>query len=170
MALLNASGQLGNYGLFFKPGDMAFVNAKLVTALQKKNVISFEDIKRDSAAKNAEYLGVAGISDEEIYYIHRYGWLFHGPPKLPILGQCSVALNIYEFIRNWTLFNIGEVVAVDGRITNGLVASLANTLMWKAGFGEMFEWTTSNDWAEWSGDEIGEHGVAVMVAHYEIGD
>jgi hypothetical protein len=119
---LNHSESLGNYGLFQHPGEMILVNALTVYRLQQGDKIALSDIQKfaETNSKNKTGQPFPLIIDHPImeemlfrYYKHfpKYGLPF---TNFPFLNKSSVSFNIYEFIRNWTLFNIGELVSIYG--------------------------------------------------------
>lgn len=116
----NHSGSLGNYGLFQSPGEMILTNASTVYRLQQNDKISLSDIRKYAHDNNVNGNLLFPMLDypfwKEVIYRYvkhfpKYGSPFSSPP---FLSNSVVSFNIYEFIRNWSLFNIGEIISVEG--------------------------------------------------------
>lgn len=87
---------------------------------------------------------------------------------LPIFSNCDIALNLYQFIRNWTQFNIGESVVVGGKIINGILSGLADWFIKGSKISNFIDYSRngSNEMYDWNT----EFGGAVFVLHYNIKD
>lgn len=111
----NQSNTLGNYGLFQNPGEMILINALNVFNCQKNNKISFDDLKQYADHNNI----IVPFCDYYFWRKMMYGFLRDYPEyylsffNLPFLNNIAVSYNIYEVIRNWSLFNIGEVITAN---------------------------------------------------------
>lgn len=129
--LHNTWGKLGNYGLFRSPGEMIFANAKLIAAAQdepekapvpkkvpttkkvRKLPVSFDKLKSIGLLlENQPYSFPCSLFPhpylEEFYYLSRkYGFNII---QMPFLRSVDFASNVYDFVRNWTMFSIGEPV------------------------------------------------------------
>jgi len=123
ITLPNIYGQLGNYGLLYSNGDMAFANAKIINALQDGATISFDKIRNETARDN-------------IFY--HTNMLFHPIyneisiiTRSPIFGTCDIALNLYQFVRNWTQLNVGETVVTGGMCTSNILLGLTECIFKK---------------------------------------
>ena len=163
VALPNPFGQLGNYGLFCSPCEMVFANAGVITAMQKGTRVAFDDIKKLTAEKRYELPSWGHV----IYNLLRYG---NFERSLPIFGTCPVALNMHQFIRNWTQFNIGEEIVIDGFSCCTHLTNLAKKYMKAAGMDELadlrIEHSETDDRSVDS--DISDTGAAVMVAQLDI--
>lgn len=170
VALPNTLGRLGNYGLFTADGDIIFVNARIINAVQDKKTVSFDRLRNETAKSMSNNVGHF-IFDPRLmgelccFCRHNHYWIpqFEG---LPILGNCDIALNLYQFIRNWTQFNIGETVVCHGRVICEALARLTNFFISVLGIHNDIDYTRveSNDNNEGESESDG----AVFVLHYKI--
>lgn len=163
VALLDPFGQLGNYGLFCSPCEMVFANADVITAMQSGTSVAFDNIKKNTTEKKYKLSNWGHV----LYYLHKYGYKKRA---LPILGTCSVALNMHQFIRNWTQFNIGEEIVVDGVSCCPHLTNLAKKYMKAAGMDTLADFQI-----EYSANDnrsvdlnISEIDAAVMVVNLDI--
>lgn len=164
---LNHSQTLGNYGLFQGPGEMVLLNALTVYKLQQGNKISLSDIRKfaDNSFQNKSAFQFPLIDhpflDEMLYryikHFPKYGLPFL---HLPFLNNTSVSFNIYEFIRNWTLFNIGEVVSVYGNTVDKDLSTFTRILLREAGLTDFIN--TNIEIQEF------ENNLVVIVAHLNL--
>jgi len=159
---------LGNYGLFQSPGEMILVNALTVFRLQQGDKISFSDVRKYSQTQNNGFsfpLVDYPFWDEMLYryfkHFPKYGFPFL---NLPFLGNSIVSFNIYEFIRNWSLFNIGEVVSVYDKEADYDLWNFNRILLRKAGLSEYINLKTENQ------DFEHKNNLAIMVAHLNLDD
>ena len=120
VVFFNNSKTLGNYGLFQYPGEMIIANAHTIFKVLQNDKVFLNDLKNE--LDSFQQLNNSNVFDyryfEEI--LHRM-YKFHPAflssfLNLPFLGNSSISLNIYDFVRNWTLFNIGDVVSLFGKI------------------------------------------------------
>lgn len=123
VTFLNHSQTLGNYGLFQQPGEMVLLNALTIYKLQQEDKISLVDITKFASThfqNNSSFNLTFPLIDHsfwnEIFYRYFRHFPKYGLPflNLPFLNNSTGSFNIHEFIRNWTLFNIGELVSVYG--------------------------------------------------------
>jgi hypothetical protein len=162
----NHSETLGNYGLFQSPGEMILVNALTVFRLQQGDKISFSDVRKYSNTLNNVFsfpLIDYPFWDEMLYryfkHFPKYGFPFL---NLPFLGNSIVSFNIYEFIRNWSLFNIGEVVSVGDKVTNYDLRNFNRILLRNAGLSDFINLKTENQRYEF------DNNLAILVAHINL--
>ncbi|WP_042874417.1 hypothetical protein [Acinetobacter haemolyticus] len=166
---LNNSQALGNYGLFQNPGEMVFLSALTVFKLQQGDKLSLNDIRKFGNShlhnNSAFQLPVIDHSfmEEMLYryfkYFPKYGFPFG---SLPFLNSSAISFNIHEFIRNWTLFNIGEVVSVNGSAMDDDLFKFSRLLLREAGL-------SNNMSLAIDGQEF-ENNVTVFVAHLSLDD
>jgi len=111
---LNASETLGYYGLF-KEYDMLLASAKTVFCEQKGKIVAFDDLKAAAITESISRKVMPSSSYFcrrclKNYCEHDYYWYkdFNTWNSLPFWDKSFISLNIYEFIRNLTYFNIGE--------------------------------------------------------------
>jgi len=171
IALPNAFGRLGNYGLFIANGDMVFANAAIINALQNKETVSLDSIRKETTKNKRNSLGHFPFDPmlmEEFYHCNKHSYWMPLFAELPILGNCEIALNLYQFIRNWTQFNIGETTICRGRVISGELVSLADTFIKGSGIRKDFDYyrAETNDRNEWNIEFDG----AVFVLHYDVGN
>jgi hypothetical protein len=162
----NHSETLGNYGLFQSPGEMILVNALTVFRLQQGDKISFSDVRKYSHIRNNAFsfpLIDYPFWDEMLYRYFKnfpkYGFPFL---NLPFLGNSIVSFNIYEFIRNWSLFNIGEVISVGDKTVNHDLRDFNRILLRSAGLSEYINLKTENQQYKF------DNNLAILVAHINL--
>jgi len=162
----NHSNSLGNYGLFQSPGEIVLVNALTVYKLQQSGKISFSDIRKythNNILNNAFPLFDHHYVDEMFYNYFKYFGKYGLPYlNLPFLNNCIISYNVYEFIRNWSLFNIGEVVSVYGNNVNVDLKKFNQVLLREVG---LYDFISDNIEAE----EF-ENNLTIMVAHLNLDD
>lgn len=169
VVFLNHSETLGNYGLFHSPGEMILVNALTVYKLQQGDRISHSDIRKftQSGFQNNNGLQLPLIDHlfwDEMLYRHfkhspKYGWPFL---NLPFLNNSIASFNIYEFIRNWSLFNIGDVVSADGKVVDKDLSTFNRILLREAGLSDLINTNTD-------GQEF-ENSLTIVIAHLSLDD
>jgi hypothetical protein len=170
IVFLNRSENLGTYGLFKSSGDMVLTNAKTVFGLQNENKISFNDLKHHIDTSNKQtsnyfpFFGFDHLFWEEMIYRMYKHFPKYGLPlfDLPFLNNNSNSINIYDFIRNWTLFNIGEVCMVDANIIDNDLFIITQVLLKEAGLGDIMN-------IEVEQNEF-ENNIVVLVAHLNLDD
>jgi hypothetical protein len=167
VVFLNHSQTLGNYGLFQSPGEMILINALTVFRLQQGDKVSLSDIRKfasNNFQSNSTFqfpLVDYPFLDEMFYryfkHFPKYGLPFL---NLPFLNNITVSFNIYEFIRNWTLFNIGEVVSVYGNMVDKDLSTFNRILLRAAGLTDIIN--TNIEEQEF------ENNLVVVVAHLNL--
>jgi len=138
ITLANTFGSLGHYGLFKTSGDMFLANSRIIRATQTGKVaenrnIKYEDLIKLTAQRDQNGFGHLGCGHwryhPECYEMFRYLYKDFGSlismQELPFLTNRDISSNIYEFIKNWTQFNIGETVVANKK-------PLDNSLSWFA--------------------------------------
>ncbi len=178
LAFRNSSGSLGAFGLMHAPGEMLVVAAPLLPEfLRGKKTVPLADI---SAV--GELLGPHGFPfwamglpfhHEEWFHMveemsRHYGFPIaaaSGAGGHSVLSNTRFTRDIYDFIRSWTHFSLGEVTCVGNHVVNKPVDGFANFLMKKAGLGGEIEFPKNDTF----GDQGIEGSMAVLVAHVEIG-
>lgn len=144
----NYSKTLGNYGLFINPGEMMLVAANIVDSLKDNNKICVNDFKNinQTINNNQSFSPFTAFDfhhpfmDEFFHhyfkYFHRYGFIPPFGNSLPFLNNSFISRDIFEFIDNWSFFNIGEPTLVNGNIINENLHSLSNALIRSSGLNE----------------------------------
>jgi len=167
VVFFNNSESLGNYGFFQNPGELILVNAKTVYKLQQGDNISLSDIRKINVnnSRNNSWFEVPLLEHplwEEMWYhllkyFNKYGISFM---NLPFLGNCKVTLNIYEFIRNWTYFNIGEVASAFGNTLDKDLSIFTRILLKEVGLTNVMNLNIE-------GNEF-ENNLVILVAHLNL--
>lgn len=167
IAFLNHSETLGNYGFFQSPGDLVIVNALTVYRLQQGNTISHSDIRKFSDRNVSNNLGLQipfldhQMWEDMLYryfkYFPKYGLQFM---NLPFLNNSFVSFNLYDFIRNWTYFNIGEVASAFGTTVDKDLSNFTRLLLRESGLSNVMNINVE-------GGEL-ENGLTVLVAHLKL--
>jgi hypothetical protein len=166
VAFLNHSETLGNYGLFQQPGEMILVNALTVFKLQQGDKVSLSDIR--NFAGNSPYSSgfkfplIDHPLWDEMFYRYFKHFPEYGLPflNLPFLNNSIASFNIYEFIRNWTLFNIGEVVSAYGNTMDKDLSTFNRILLTQAGLSDFINTNI--------GDQEFENNLTIIVAHLQL--
>ncbi len=162
----NNSETLGNYGLFQNPGEMTLVNALTVHKLQQNGKISLSDIRKfahNSYHNNSFKLPLVDFEYwDTIYYLNfkyfsEYCLSFL---NLPFLNNSFYSFNIYEFIRNWSLFNVGDVVSAFGKTIDQDLLKFNRILLQEAGLSDFIN--INIDGQEFDSDLI------ILVAHMNL--
>jgi hypothetical protein len=137
---LNHSQTLGNYGLFMNPGEMIILNALSVFKLQQNYKLRAEDIRKSPLQLDNNGLGFTfPFIDHPFFEEMLYRYLKHFPKygfpltNMPFLNNHIISLNIYEFIRNWTMFNIGEVASINGDVIDNNLSEFIRLLLSQLG-------------------------------------
>jgi hypothetical protein len=161
----NHSGTLGNYGLFQSPGEMILINAMTIFKLQQSDKISFSDIKKYANAdiKSDRYYSplFEHFLWDEIYHKYFRYFPFYG---FQFLDNRIISFNIYEFIRNWSLFNIGEVASVYGHIVDKDLNRFNQILLCNAGLRDFISDSLTQE--EYNFD----NNLIIMVAHLDLSE
>ncbi len=169
---INHSESLGTYGLFSSPGDMIIVSAKYIDALLENNKISLNNLKRLNAQTNSVTNGDLFPSiphqyfEEIIYMMHKYGrksgYSYPFNSNLPFLTNSMFSSDISEFVRNWSLFNIGEPTFSFGNIHDEPLDQFINYILRSIGMSEYVDIKASNENHEFDSNMI------VTVLNYNI--
>ena len=126
--------------MFLTPGEFVVANALTIFKAQQGHKVKFEELKKltEKRIKNAN--AITGLCfdhplwDEMLYrnskYLSKYGVPFF---DLPFLGTSTISLNVHEFIRNWTLFNFGEVASFSGHVMDNHLSKFTRLLLRQAG-------------------------------------
>ena len=170
ICLPNYSKTLGNYGLFQSPGEMILINALNVFKLQNNKRISFDDIKRFSYNKQCDnsFFSCCGFE----FFIHEFRyWLKYHPEccfpffNFPFLNNVEISYNIYDFVRNWSLFNIGEIVTINGVHLNKELSKLSGAFI-KSVVTDFGNVELDIEGYENIEEYMTENGTAVFVNHF----
>jgi hypothetical protein len=169
VVFLNHSGTLGNYGLFQNPGEMILVNASTIYQFQIDNKITLERIRK-FAKNNSQYnnsfsfplsLNDTHFLDEMLYrylkHSPKYGFSFS---NLPFLNCSLSSFNIIQFIRNWTLFNIGELASAFGNVADKELSILNRVLLKETGLSNQINLNV--EFQEF------ENSLVIVVAHLNL--
>ncbi len=167
VVFLNHSQTLGNYGLFQSPGEMVLLTALTVYKLQQGDKISLSDIRKfasnnfqDSSAWQFSMIDDLFMHDMFYRYFKqfpKYGFPFL---NLPFLNNSTVSFNIHEIIRNWTLFNIGEVVSVYGNTIDKDLSNFSRNLLRETGLSNIINLNIE-------GQEF-QNNIVILVAHLNL--
>lgn len=170
IVFLNHSDNLGIYGLFKSSGEMVLANAKTIYGLQNENKVSYNDLKNyidTNVSRQSNSFPLFGFNhpflEEMIYrmfkHFPKYGMPFC---DLPFLNNNCNSLNIYDFIRNWTLFNIGEVCNAGGTIIDNDLSIITRVLLREAGLNDIINIDTEQN--------SFENNINLLIAHLNLDD
>ena len=167
VAFLNHSETLGNYGFFQRPGELIIVNALTVYRLQQGDTISLSDIRKFSDRNVSNNFGLQfpflnhPMWEDMLYryfkYFPKYGLPFM---NIPFLNNSFVSFNLYDFIRNWTYFNIGEVASAFGTTVDKDLSDFTRLLLRESSLSNVMNINVE-------GGEL-ENGLTVLVAHLKL--
>ena len=168
IVFLNHSENLGTYGLFKSSGEMLLANAKTIYGLQNENKISFNDLKNhidtvnEKTSNHFPFFGFDHPFWEDMIYRMFKHFPKYGLPlfDLPFLNNNSSSLNIYDFIRNWTLFSIGEVCKVGGNIIDNDLSVITSVLLKEAGLGDIMNIESEQN--------AFENNIVLLIAHLNL--
>jgi hypothetical protein len=143
---------------------MVLVNAMAVYKLQHGDKIALSDIRRFIDNSLPSNIGLQSPLIDEILYRYFKHFSNYGLPLLnfPFLNHSIASFNIYDFIRNWSLFNIGEVVSVNGDLADKDLSIFNRILLREAGLSDFINTNVE-------GQEF-ENNLTVMVAHLNLDD
>lgn len=141
IVFLNHSKCLGSFGLFMNPGEMIFLSAPLLSELKKGKEITIEEIRLTETVANMEtgsfffpFIFDHPFWEEFCYYIYKYMrryafFPFRSNGPFPFLNNSTFSRDIYDFIRDWTQFNIGEPTYAFGNVINPVLDKFTNFLL-----------------------------------------
>jgi hypothetical protein len=103
----NLTGSLGIFGLFKKPAEFVAATAEEVNSCKKKDPLRFDDLKANARVSPClPPKPSIGIGDTTVIMLCNNGIAVSTPCLLPN----SLSLDVHEFVKNLTQFNIGEPV------------------------------------------------------------
>lgn len=170
----NYSKTLGNYGLFLTPGEMLVISSSLIDAQRENTKLCLNDLKNIDHS-NSNYHSFLPFLPFDFHpfmdeFFHHYFKYFHHygiiPPfgnSLPFLNNSLISRDIFEFIDNWSFFNIGEPTLVNGNIINENLHSFSNALLRSSGLGEYIN--LGDDNAQY----VVNNNVVVSLMNFQIG-
>ena len=172
----NNSGCLGAYGLFQSPGEMIFASAPLVAELLcGRGTLPAKDIsvflQENWSRRGAQALAFPmWRHPEDFFYMFEkmYGFSFGLTGNgTGFLGNVHFSRDLYDFAKNWTQFNIGEISCVNDDVVNSRVDAFSNHLIRQAKFDGLGEFPLVDNIF---GDAPFEGELAVMVMHLDVGE
>ena len=162
---LNNSQTLGNYGLFINHGEMILLNALTVFKLQQNNKLKYYDIRKSPSQIHNNDFGITFPFIDHPFFDEKFHRFLKHFPKygfplthMPFLNNHMVSLNIYEFIRNWTLFNIGEVASISGDIIDNNLSEFIRLLLKQLGLSNVINLNVE-------GEDNFNNDSAILVSH-----
>lgn len=175
IVFLNHSKCLGSFGLFMNPGEMIFLSAPLLSELKKDNGITIEEIRLTETVAN---MGTCGFFfpfifdhrfwEEFFYYMYKYMgryilFPFISDRPFPFLNNSTFSRDIYDFIRNWTQFNIGEPTYAFENVINPVLDKFTNLLLRTIGLQEHIDLPLEGIEGKFNNE------LAVLVMHIDLG-
>ena len=103
----NTTGSLGNYGLFEPGGEMIVAIASEISAKLKGSTVKYSSLAGDSSKYIARPMSAFPLGVGDAIILSKPGYT---SPEHPFLQNVSLSMNAYDFVRNFTLFNIGEPI------------------------------------------------------------
>lgn len=170
----NNSGTLGTFGLFSNPGEMILASAGVIDSLQTNNKVNLNSFNGINIANNQSSLFnntnmfLNPYLEEIFYVLHKYsgkyahcGMFDYG---LPFLNNSIFSKDIYDFIKNWSLFNIGETSYSFGQVQDYNLENFSNFLLHSIGYNDFIDLKNSNENYKFESD------IAISVVKYDIND
>jgi hypothetical protein len=183
LSFRNTSGCLGAFGLLDAPGEMMVLAASLISdRLGGKKSLSHSDLSHAVESRQAQGdSGAWGWHFGSLFmrfhpddwhflmevFLPRSGFppfIFSGSGGHSFLGNAHVCRDIYDFVRCWTQFSLGEITCVQNTVTNRAVDAFSNRLIQAAGFGGIAAFPDDNVLA----DLRIEGRLAVLVSHLNV--
>lgn len=174
VVFINQSRCLGSFGLFLNPGEMIFMSAPLLSELKNDKTITMDNIKVPDTETNKGYqpsffpfMLDHPFWDEMFHFMSKsirpFAWapLMTGG-TLPFLNNTVFSRDIYDFIRNWSLFNIGESTFAFGNVLNPDLDRFTNHLLRSLGMQEYVNLPASNI------DEKFHNEMAIFAMHADL--
>jgi len=104
----NTTGSLGNYGLFKSRGEIIVTIASEIFAKMHGHTVKYSSLVEDSSRYSSKSLITPSFKiGEQIIVVNTQGEVSY---QYPFLQNTSLSMNVYDFVRNFTLFNIGEPI------------------------------------------------------------
>jgi len=181
IVLANTSRCLGSYGLLHAPDQMVFASAPLVSDLLFGNKIitskQFSDITArmnmyccSSVHESTWPLFFSHIHPmdfmELTHMIHNF-WRSHGYPWYPMPNSFvmnnHLSCDILDFVKNWTLLNIGEPTYFGETVVNPELDTIGNAMLRRVGMSDLFELPHDDNMNNNYNFENGGFGIIAMV-------
>jgi hypothetical protein len=106
----NTTGSLGNYGLFKSEGEIIVAIASEISAKMKGRTVKYSSLVEDSSIYNAKSFVLPSFEiDDEVTVVRNKDFV---SLKYQFLQNTSLSMNVYDFVRNFTQFNIGESISL----------------------------------------------------------
>ena len=129
---------------------MMLISAGIVNSQKENSKICVNDFKNidHSISSNNSFLPFLSFDFHPFMdeFFHHYFKYFHSfgfiPPfgnSLPFLNNAFISRDIFEFIDNWSFFNIGETTMVNGNVINEHLHSFSNALIRSSGLSEYID-------------------------------
>ncbi len=176
----NYSGCLGSFGLLLSPGEMILASAPLVTEfLRDKNILDYSEIAlitkqgfiASATESSAHFWPLATrFPPEDWFYLmekfyHRFGFPY--PTTYAgsgFLGNVHFTRDLYDFVRNWTQINLGEITFAHDRVLNQTADQFANRLIRKTNYKGDIKLSSENKF----GDSEFEGNMGIFVMHIDV--
>jgi len=165
---------LGSYGLFMDPGEMVFLSAPLLSELVINNKIEIKNIrlpeKIDTLRNSDSFFQFILFNDLFPGLLPRYleGFGFITPflsnKPFPFLNNSIFARDVYDFVQDWTRFNIGEPTYAFGKVINPTLYEFTNFLLKTTGIKNNVNLPLEGTEGEF------DSGMALFVMHIDIGE
>ena len=174
----NYSSCLGSFGLFMEPGDMIFLSAPLLLELKKGGKIKIEEIKLTESIPYIRFSSCFFPFSTTFYHLFWEEFRYSMPKYIrnnipipfiynssfPFLNNSIFSRDIYDFIRNFTQFNIGEPTYAFGKIINPDLDKFTNFLLKTIGIQDIVDLPSEGLEGEFN------NGIALLVMHIDLGE
>jgi hypothetical protein len=172
VVFLNTSGSLGNYGLFHNSGEMYFANASTVSRAIAKKAVTLNDLEHVPLLQNTNQfpslLQMDPILLEELLHFHFKRFPNFAMCQLPLSTRNPQTQNIYCFIRNLTLMQLGEIVEIGNRVMDAHLYSFSRSILRKIEPFADLSFQSENNFEDQEFDDALTDGLFVAVAHINI--
>ena len=159
---INQFESLGSYGLFLSPGDMILVSAKYIDALLDNKKVNLSKLKELNTQTNTPHPCFEEIIYMTHKYIRKFGYSYPFNNNLPFLTNSMFSSDISEFVKNWSLFNIGEPTFSFGNVHDESLDRFVNYILKSIGMNEYIDTKASNE------NITFENSLIVTVLNYNI--
>jgi hypothetical protein len=145
---------------------MLLINADNIYSNIDKDKVKFDDLRKIQNDNNSSNnFGFPFLDKHFFHHMEMFEFFENGFPffNSPFLGNSPVSQNVYEFIRNWSLFNIGEEASSFGRALDNDLSDVTKLFLRQANLGDFINLNLDN---------IGsiEANLIVAVAHLELAE
>ena len=171
----NHSKNLGSFMLFSDPGELKYISAPFLSEIVINGTIKLENINMSESIISNQNNGMLQpfIFDLRFYEEYMHYFLKRSGPygflpnlgmnnSLPFLTNSVFSRDVYDFVRNWTLFNLGETSFSYGEMIDENLDRFVVSILKKIGLNEEI------DLPEGSFENGFNSDLAVFVVNFDV--